>query len=175
MNEPRTGTENAVIDLQRADFDFPLWRLLDHTRYMIFRSREKELADFNLTPEQAFVLDIIYASGGATTINRIVEMSQHRHNSISALINRMVRQGLVRKNRTRKDKRAFRIVSTLKGEDLLKKVPRSSVSRNLSCLNPAEKKLLASLLTRLLVNSYDVAGIGYPDRFPQSAEHYPDD
>ena len=175
MNEPRTGTGDAAIELPQSDFDFPLWRLLDHTRYMIFRSREKELAEFNLTPEQAFVLDIIHASGGSTTINSIVGMSQHKHNSISALINRMARQGLVRKNRTRRDKRAFRIVSTPKGEDLLKKVPRDSVCTNLSCLRPAEKKQLASLLTRLLINAYDVAGVSYPGKWPQSAEHYPDD
>ena len=120
MERPRRDTSETEID-------FPLWRLIDHTRYMIFRLREKELAQFNLTPEQAFVLDIIHASGGATTINQIVKMSQHRHNSITALINRMAKQGLVRKHRTRSDKSAFRILSTKRGEELLKKVPHDSV------------------------------------------------
>jgi DNA-binding MarR family transcriptional regulator len=162
-------------ETKQVDVDFPLWRLLDHTRYMIFRLREIELARFNLTPEQAFVLDIIHASGGSTTINRIVEMSQHRHNSISALVDRMARQGLLRKNRTRRDRRAFRILSTPKGEGLLGKVPRDSILRSLDCLKSSEKKQLASLLTRLLLNAYNVAGVGYPSAWPQSADHYPDD
>ncbi len=158
-----------------VDVDFPLWRLLDHTRYMIFRLREIELARFNLTPEQAFVLDIIHTSGGSTTINRIVEMSQHKHNSISALVDRMAKQGLLKKNRTRRDRRAYRILSTPKGEGLLEKVPRDSICRSLACLKSLEKKQLASLLTRLLLNAYDVAGVGYPSSWPQSADHYPDD
>ncbi len=149
----------------QADIDFPLWRLLDHTRYMLFRLREKELARFSLTPEQAFVLDIIHASGGSTTINSIVEMSQHRHNSISALINRMAKQGLLKKNRTRRDRRAFRIVSTVKGEELLTKVPRGSLHDAFSCLGPAEKRELELLLNRLMVSAYEASGVRLPD-FP---------
>ncbi len=158
MSEPRDGTT-------QADVDFPLWRLLDHTRYMIFRMREKELAEYNLTPEQAFVLDIIHASGGSTTINSIVEMSQHRHNSISALINRMARQGLLKKNRTRRDKRAFRIVSTAKGEELLGRASRGSVHDAFSCLESSEKLQLEALLNRLMSRAYSASGVRLPD-FP---------
>ncbi len=164
MSEPRDGTT-------QADVDFPLWRLLDHTRYMIFRMRERELAGFSLTPEQAFVLDIIHASGGSTTINRIVEMSQHRHNSISALINRMAKQGLLKKNRTRRDKRAFRIVSTAKGEELLGRASRGSVHDAFSCLELGEKRQLEALLNRLMVSAYSASGVSLPDFPPPSSNN----
>jgi len=157
-----------------AGIDFPLWRLIDHTRYMIFRSREKELARFNLTPEQAFVLDIMHESGGSTTINNIVAMSQHKHNSISALINRMAKQGLVRKYRTRSDKRAFRILATEKGEGLLGQVPRESVSRVLSCLRPSEKRQLGVLMSRLMISAYETAGVHYPYESPLFSEETAD-
>ncbi len=98
------GDPNAY---EKESGDFPLWRLLDHTRYMMFRDREVELSRFGLTPEQAFVLDIIHSAGGSTTINRIVEMSQRKHNSISALVDRMAKQGLLRKQRTRRDHRGL--------------------------------------------------------------------
>ncbi len=162
MSEPSDGTT-------QGDVDFPLWRLLDHTRYMIFRMREKELAEYNLTPEQAFVLDIIHASGGSTTINSIVDMSQHRHNSISALINRMARQGLLKKNRTRRDKRAFRIVSTAKGEELLGKASRGSVHDAFSCLDPGEKRQLEALLNRLMIRAYSASGVDLP--FPSRSSN----
>ena len=152
-------------DTKQVDIDFPLWRLLDHTRYMIFRLREIELGRFNLTPEQAFVLDIIHASGGSTTINRIVEMSQHKHNSISALVDRMARQGLLKKNRTRRDRRAFRILSTPKGEGLLEKVPRESLRKTFLCLDQTEKDRLELLLNRLMLAAYDAAGIKPPTYF----------
>ena len=60
-------TQEASKPARTRAVDFPLWRLLDHTRYMIFRDREMELSEFGLTPEQAFVLDIIHAAGGSTT------------------------------------------------------------------------------------------------------------
>jgi DNA-binding MarR family transcriptional regulator len=151
--------EQRRIDFDDGTIDFPLWRLLDHTRYMIFRSREKELADFDLTPEQAFVLDIIHAAGGSTTITHIVDMSQHKHNSIGSLVDRMARAGLLKKNRTRKDRRAFRIVSTAKGEALLEKVPRQSVTAMFACLGDDEKRELASLLSRVMKNAYDSMGV----------------
>jgi MarR family 2-MHQ and catechol resistance regulon transcriptional repressor len=160
---------------RETDIDFPLWRLIDHTRYMIFRLREKELARFKLTPEKAFVLDIVHASGGATTINRIVAMSQHKHNSISALINRMAQQGLVRKYRTRTDKRAFRILSTEKGEELLKHVPHTSIHKTLEGLSLADKEQLMALLRRSMAGAYEAAGVAMPDSGSDAGDVFPRD
>ena len=145
-----------------ADIDFPLWRLLDITRYMIFRFREKELADLGITPEQAFVLDIIRYDGGSTTINRIVTLSQRKHNSISALIDRMARQGLLRKSRTRRDKRAFRILSTPKGEQLLEKIPLDSIHNAFACLDVDEKAQLSKYLGRLMTSAFIAIGSKSP-------------
>jgi DNA-binding MarR family transcriptional regulator len=152
-------SEQRRFDFDESTVDFPLWRLLDHTQYMLFRSREKELADFDLTPEQAFVLDIIHAAGGSTTITHIVDMSQRKHNSICSLVDRMARQGLLKKNRTRKDRRAFRIVSTPKGEALLERVPRKSVTAMFACLGAEEKRELADLLNRVMMGAYDSLGV----------------
>jgi len=138
--------------------DFLLWKYLDHTRYMIFRSREKELAQFGLTPEQAYVLDILHAAGGSTTINRIVESTQRQHNSISTLISRMARQGLVRKTRTRRDKRAYRIALTAKGDALFDAIPQHSITNAFLCLTARQKNELIRYLDRLLVSAYESVG-----------------
>jgi DNA-binding MarR family transcriptional regulator len=150
--------EKDPIINRDADIDFPLWRLLDITRYMIFRFREQELANLGITPEQAFVLDIIRYDGGSTTINQIVTLSQRKHNSISALINRMSRQGLLRKSRTRRDKRAFRILSTPKGEQLLEKIPLDSIHNAFACLESDEKAQLAKYLARLMRSAFAAIG-----------------
>jgi DNA-binding MarR family transcriptional regulator len=126
---------------------------------MIFRNREIELSELGLTPEQAFVLDIIHASGGTTSISHIVEMSQRKHNSISSLVDRMAKQGLLKKYRSRRDRRAFRILSTEKGETLLRKAPRKSLNVVFSCLAPHEKRELASYLNRIMDSAYESAGI----------------
>ncbi len=144
---------------------FSLWRYLDHSRYMIFRLRERELAQFGLTPEQAQVLDIIYCAGGSTTINNIVRSTQRQHNSMSTLIARMTRQGLVKKTRIRRDKRAYRIAMTAKGETAYLRMPSESVDQAFSCLSDGEKGSLYSYLNRLLVHAYNMSGVEFDSHF----------
>ena len=140
--------ESASRQPDNDEIDFPLWRLLDHTRYIIRRARELEFAQLGLTPEQAYVLDIVRSAGGRTTINRIVEMTQHRHHSMSALVERMAKQGLVRKRRSRSDKRVVHVYSTDKGESLFEQVSMDSLHSTLACLAPEEKKRLEAYLVR---------------------------
>ncbi len=154
------GASEARV--QRSPIDFPLWRLLGHTSYLVGRARERELAELGLTPEQAYVLDILHGAGGATTINRIVAMTQRKHNSISALVDRMARQGLVKKSRTRRDRRVFSIRSTPKGEALLAKVPRDSLRQAFACLEAADKQELARLLQLVMEHAYNSAGMESP-------------
>ncbi len=160
MNERQPDEE-----VQEA-LDFPLWRILGHTAYLVGRTRERELAGLDLTPEQAYVLFIVHAEGGATTINRIVEMTQRKHNSISALVDRMARQGLIRKSRTRRDRRVFSIRSTPKGETVLAQVPHDSVQQAFACLQVDEKRQLAHLLRLVMEHAYRSEGMESPFQTP---------
>jgi DNA-binding MarR family transcriptional regulator len=144
---------------------YALWRYLDHARYMIFRLRERELAQSGLTPEQAQILDIISTADGSTTINFIVKSTQRQHNSISTLIARMTRQGLVKKTRTRRDRRAYRITMTEKGVTAYLNMTSNSIEQAFSGLTDIEKSTLYYCLTRLLVHTYDMTGLNFSSRF----------
>lgn len=144
---------------------YALWRYLDHARYMIFRLRERELARIDLTPEQAQVLDIIYTTGGSTTINYIVRSTQRQHNSMSTLIARMTRQGLVKKTRNRRDKRAYRITMTEKGMTAYLSMSGDSIEQSFSSLTDAEKGSLYYYLDRLLTHTYSMSGLDFNSRF----------
>ena len=152
---------------------YMLWRYLDHARYMVFRARERELAQSGLTPEQAQVLDIIYTAGGSTTINFIVRSTQRQHNSISTLIARMSRQGLVKKTRTRRDKRAYRISITEKGATAYLRLTNDSIEQAFSDLNDDEKKALFYYLERLLTHLYELAGVNFSSRLNNEDENDP--
>ncbi len=138
--------------------DFGLWRLLDHTRFMIARAREMELAKFNLTPEQSHVLYILSQKGGTSTINEIVEITMRQHHSISTLINRMTRQGLVKKIRNPNDYRKYDVVATEKGQNLIKKVTQESINMTFTCLSEQDKKELETHLRCLLGRAYSLQG-----------------
>ena len=157
MNETRT-INREIRSYIPAEEDFRLWRFLDHTRYAISRSREIELASFELTPEQVYVLDIINVGGGVTTIGTIMEMTLRQHNTVSTLIDRMAKKGLIKKRRSETDQRQYEIVMTKSGQELFGKVTRKSIETVFSALTKEEKRELSSLLTRLLSRAYEVSG-----------------
>jgi DNA-binding MarR family transcriptional regulator len=139
-----------------TDTDFSLWRVLDHARFMIARSREMELSKYDLTPEQSHVLDILQESDGSTSINQLVEITQRQHHSISTLIDRMTRQGLVSKKKAGVDKRKYEVVITAKGREMVAKMTHDSVNTIFSRLTPEEKKQLRMDLLKLTEEAYRV-------------------
>jgi DNA-binding MarR family transcriptional regulator len=155
--------KNRAID-QEIDLDFELWRLFDHTRFMIGRLREMELAEFGLTPEQSHVLDILVKNGGVTTINEIVEITQRQHHSISTLINRMTKQGLVTKKKTLTDNRKYDVVITSHGQNLVKKLARESIKKIFSCLTGEKREDFVAALICLRDQAYSLHGKSARDR-----------
>ena len=141
-----------------ADEDFRLWRFLGHTSYAISRLREVELAEYGLTPEQAYVLDILSVSDGSTTISKIMDMTLRPHNTVSTLVARMVQHGLVEKRRSLSDKRGYDIIITSKGQKLFRKVTRNSITSAFSILSVEDKRALGSILSRLLSRAYEMNG-----------------
>ncbi len=129
---------------------FGVWRLLDHARFLIARLRERELASFGITPEQAFVLDILNEGHGSSTINEIVGITERRHHSISTLVRRMIDQGLVSRSMNAGDRRSFDIHITEKGQGLFDRITRDSVIDVFNCLDGESMNQLAGHLRKLL-------------------------
>jgi MarR family transcriptional regulator, organic hydroperoxide resistance regulator len=148
-----TQKSENLIDLEP---NFTLWRLLDHTRFMIARLREKELDQFGLTPEQTHILFILSHHNGPASINYIVEITQRQHHSISTQIDRMSKQGLVSRKRTPEDARRYEVSITKRGQALLNKVTRDSVEKTFECLSEKDKASLRQNLKSLLAKAYSL-------------------
>jgi DNA-binding MarR family transcriptional regulator len=138
------------------DPNFTLWRLFDHTRFMVARLREKELGQYGLTPEQTHILYILSHHEGPASINFIVGVTQRQHHSISTQIDRMTKQGLVSRNRTPEDARRYEVKITKKGQAILDKVPRTSITESLSCLTDKQKAEFRGMLKTLLEKAYEL-------------------
>jgi DNA-binding MarR family transcriptional regulator len=156
-----------------TDAEFTLWRILDHARFMIARSREKELSKCGLTPEQSFVLDILMESNGSTTINELVAITQRQHHSISTLIDRMNKQGLILKQKGADDKRQYEVGITLKGRDLAQRMSRASINTIFSSLSDEERNDLRSSLRKLMKGAYGVLGIDPAPAFLNGGDQMP--
>jgi DNA-binding MarR family transcriptional regulator len=145
---------SADLFVQDDDTDFALWRFLNHTVFVINRSRQKELARYGLTPEQAHVLDILHQSHGSATIQDIVNITLRQHHSISTLVGRMAAQGLVKKVRSASDARKYNVTITEKGRALFRTMTRDSIKEIFSCLSPSEREGLDKGLKKLMFKAF---------------------
>ena len=140
--------------LRDDDVSFQMWRLLYHTAFVINRSRQKELAQYGVTPEQAHVLDILYQNRGTAKIRDIVNITMRQHHSISTLISRMAVQGLVKKVRSSSDARQYNVTITEKGRALFRTITRHSITEIFSCLSERDRQGLDNGLKKLMVKAY---------------------
>jgi DNA-binding MarR family transcriptional regulator len=140
--------------VQNDDVSFRLWRFLYHTAFVINRSRQKELAQYGVTPEQAHVLDILHQSRGKVTIQDIVNITMRQHHSISTLVGRMVMQGLVKKVRSPADARQYNVNITEKGKALFRTITRDSITDIFSCLSKRDMQGLDNGLKKLMTKAY---------------------
>jgi len=96
-----------------------LWLLLHRVHDVVTLCEESILREYGLTPEQFGVLAAVKSDGGSLRPVDLALMLERSPNSVSMLIDRMVKAGLVRRTRDRKDRRAVNVTLTNKGAKAL--------------------------------------------------------
>ncbi|MGD9142602.1 MAG: MarR family transcriptional regulator [Dehalococcoidia bacterium] len=143
---------------------FDLWVLLDNAHFAVSRARILELSQYNLTKEQAQVLYVLLNSGGSATQAQISDFTMRQHHSVSTLVNRMVKDGLVHKEKDPAGK-GFLICITRKGRDKYRKVTRESMEMIFSSLSSDEVKQLTRYLEQLQQTARGLLGMDYKPPF----------
>ena len=126
-----------------------LWLLLHRTGDALARCEDSVFGEYGLTTEQFTVLAAVKTSGGPLRPVDLASVMERSPNSVSMLVDRMVKAGLVRRTRDRKDRRAVKVTLTSKGENALGPATPAGwelVQRILSPLSEKERHALASLL-----------------------------
>jgi DNA-binding MarR family transcriptional regulator len=144
-NEAYKPIENDLF----SDVDMGLYILLDHARCIIARSRELEMAQYGLTPEQAAVLFTLIARGGSAVTDEIADITMRQYNATSSLVNRMSKQGMVEKTKLA-DSKKFNVSITEKGRSLYSKVTNNSIKLAFSDLSMIDKSKLSEYLQILI-------------------------
>ncbi|HUW44958.1 MAG TPA: MarR family transcriptional regulator [Dehalococcoidia bacterium] len=124
-----------------------LWLLLRRVGDALMLCQDSIFGQYGLTTEQWGVLTSIKSRGPLrpTDLASILERSA---NSISMLVDRMVKAGLVRRIRDRSDRRVVHVVNTSKGENALKPATQASLAviRKILPQSYEDKSTLLSLL-----------------------------
>lgn len=136
-----------------VDKDYKLWILLHQTKDHIFKVRDSELKKFGISIAEAGTLYVIKAIGkteGKVTPSKIAKGMLRQHHTVTALLKRMERKGLITRNKDLDNKGTLSIGLTEKGETALKKSnTRNSLHRVMSVFSENEKEQLEEFLVKL--------------------------
>lgn len=100
-----------------TDRDYELWVLLHQACDAMARARENELRPVGISRMQAAVLFIVKAVRGPATPAEISRWLFREPHTVSGLLDRMEKQGLIRKVKNLERKNLIRVVITEKGEE----------------------------------------------------------
>jgi DNA-binding MarR family transcriptional regulator len=138
---------------------YNLWLLLSQTRSAIFKVRHKKVGQY-LPPNQAAALVSIWEREGRITPLELSRRLFLEPNTVSEIISRMQKKGLVSKEKERQQGNVVRISITEKGLEVCKKVMGQDLIRHyMSKLTVEQQKMLWEILTVLYNTALKELGI----------------
>jgi DNA-binding MarR family transcriptional regulator len=142
--------DHGVIESYR------LFHLLRQASDAIHKTREIELKRYNLTPEQAGALVCIHSLGNKATPSELSRWLFRERNSITILLNRMHKLGLINKTADTRRKNIIRLTLTKKGYEAYKhSVEFSSFMPIIDLLPENKRRQLWSLLQIIRLKIFD--------------------
>jgi DNA-binding MarR family transcriptional regulator len=97
-----------------------LWLLLHRVRDALALCEDSILRKYGLTTEQFGVLEAVKSRGGSLSPTDLALILERSSNSVSMLVDRMVKASLVKRAGDRKDRRAVNVALTSKEENALR-------------------------------------------------------
>lgn len=146
MYEPRW------YDYQFADPLLTTWLLLEQTWAAVYKAGERNLAKVGVTPEKAHLLWVCHHYRGLMTPAELSRLLFRENQSISGLLDRMEKEGLIERVPKRKGRPFTEVKITAKGKELLSpSMERSSAigKKLMGSLSAEELEQLQKLLRKI--------------------------
>lgn len=133
-----------------VDGNYKLWVLLAQTREAMLKSRQKELGRYNISPRQNAVLLFLQVAGDKATPAEISRGLFRESHTISEILSRMEKQGLLKRVKDLSRKNLVRVELTEQGREACNRsARRESIHKILSVLSSEERQQLELYLRRL--------------------------
>jgi DNA-binding MarR family transcriptional regulator len=140
-----------VTNVEREGLVLRSWSLLHRVRDVIMRCEEERFGPYGITPEQYGVLVTLKYIGESARPTDIARWLGRSPNSVSMIVDRMVKGGLVRRVRSRKDRREVSVVMTSKAESALKPATLAGLEFIQNVMSPLMDEDLGTLVQLLEV------------------------
>jgi DNA-binding MarR family transcriptional regulator len=149
-------------NISPVDEDYNLWVLLHQTTDAVIRARQKELDQFGISFIEVGVLVVIQTIGEKATPSEISRRIFREPHTVSALLNRMEKRGLLRKTKDLDRKNMVRVTITEKGRQAYdKSTRRKSIYRMISSLSEEERQQLRACLEKLRNKAFKELTVEY--------------
>ena len=139
------------------------WILLRQTYNLVLKCQNQTFSEYELTTEQHAVLMAIKHIDDPVRVTDVARWLDRNVNSVSMIIDRMVKAGLVRRLRDLPDRRSVRLTSTSKVEKafvLATVAGWGLIQEILSSLSDEDRLTFIRLLEMLRDKAYDYLGSG---------------
>jgi DNA-binding MarR family transcriptional regulator len=147
-----------------ANNDHDLWSLFAITMETIARVRNIELAQYGITREQSLVIHLLYNSHGLSTLTHLANAAMRQHNSMSTLVRRMDKAGLVKRVKNPEDSQ-YTILLTEKGKKIFEEMPLASIEMTFTALSMEDKIRLKDYLDLLQSKARGLLGLDFTPPF----------
>lgn len=165
MNKKAQNEIENIRTTKKNDPAVNLYILLDQTDGIVTSAVELEIQHLKITQPQVRVLTMLSRQDKPATLEELANWTLKEFNSVSTLINRMEKKGLVKKSKKNGDLKTY-VTLTEKGSDLYhKQVTERSIHLIFDKLSPEEKKQLNSILKKVRDTTRDLLGLDYRPPF----------
>jgi DNA-binding MarR family transcriptional regulator len=134
-----------------------LWARLFMSAKVVERAREIELSRVHISLIQAMVLYALKLSPEPLTPSKLARMLCREAHTMSALIDRMEKQGLVKKKHDLARKNLVRVVVTAKGDEAFQRQRSVNTVTNITnSLTKKEREALGTCVDKLRLRATDL-------------------
>lgn len=133
---------------EQVDRDLRLFRIWLRASKTLFNNVVKDIQSHGLTVENFMVLELLY-NKGPHYIQAISERLMIPSGSITYVVNKLEKKGLVKREQDQNNRRFWQVIITEKGESLFQEIFPKHVEvivENLKVLSDKQKEELAELL-----------------------------
>jgi len=156
-------SKNAIT--KRHDTKIDLFILLEQTRDIVNQAVELELKHYHTNSPQVKLLTMLSRQNKAVTLNDLSNWALRELNSVSNLINKLEKKGLVKKSKKSGDEKTY-VTLTEKGSKFYnQEVTERSIHQIFDGLSEAERKQLDVLLRKVRDTTRDLLGLDYRPPF----------
>lgn len=141
-----------------------LFVLFDQTRDILIHAIEIEMKQAEINFPQSRIVFILTQRRSGMTQKEMAGSLLRKLNSISILINKMEKQGLVRKKKSEKDKKVY-VTLTRKGLGVWERINERAIYLTFSALTDEEKEQFRFLLRKLRAKTRDILNLDIKPAF----------